>query len=73
MPGIGELALDPTIFGASTILLNADHYDVYFRGMPIWNGKVRVPVISDFYLDFIYSIWLCRSFEGMGMYLSVML
>ncbi|XP_068637719.1 probable acyl-activating enzyme 17, peroxisomal [Aristolochia californica] len=38
--GIGELALDPVIFGASTTLLNADHYDVYFRGMPVWNGKV---------------------------------
>ncbi|KAG9448703.1 hypothetical protein H6P81_008668 [Aristolochia fimbriata] len=37
---IGELALEPVMFGASTTLLNADHYDVYFRGMPIWNGKV---------------------------------
>ncbi|XP_077223147.1 acyl-activating enzyme 17 [Tasmannia lanceolata] len=39
-PGIGELALDPIMFGASTTLLNANHYDVYFRGMPVWNGKV---------------------------------
>ncbi|KAH7688951.1 Acetate--CoA ligase protein [Dioscorea alata] len=39
-PGIGELALDPTLFGSSTTLLNADHYDVYFKGMPTWNGKV---------------------------------
>nr|CAD1826672.1 unnamed protein product [Ananas comosus var. bracteatus] len=38
--GIGELALDPTMFGASTTLLNANHYDVYFAGMPVWNGKV---------------------------------
>ncbi|XP_042382139.1 probable acyl-activating enzyme 17, peroxisomal [Zingiber officinale] len=37
--GIGEVALDPTMFGASTTLLNADHYDVYFKGMPIYNGK----------------------------------
>ncbi|KAJ4730998.1 Acetyl-coenzyme A synthetase [Rhynchospora pubera] len=37
--GIGELALDPTFFGASTTLLNANHYDVYFKDMPIWNGK----------------------------------
>ncbi|KAF3329702.1 putative acyl-activating enzyme 17 [Carex littledalei] len=37
--GIGELALDPTMFGASTTLLNANHYDVYFKDMPIWNGK----------------------------------
>lgn len=40
--GIGELALDPTMFGASTTLLNANHYDVYFAGMPVWNGKVIV-------------------------------
>lgn len=39
-PGIGELALGPLMFGASNTLLNADHYDVYFKGMPIWNGKV---------------------------------
>ncbi|XP_042418915.1 probable acyl-activating enzyme 17, peroxisomal [Zingiber officinale] len=38
--GIGELALDPTMFGASTTLLNADHYDVYFKGMPMYNGKL---------------------------------
>ncbi|KAK1315876.1 putative acyl-activating enzyme 17, peroxisomal [Acorus calamus] len=40
MPGIGELALDPAMFGSSTTLLNANHYDIYFRGMPVWNGKV---------------------------------
>ncbi|XP_073010804.1 probable acyl-activating enzyme 17, peroxisomal [Typha latifolia] len=37
--GIGELALDPTMFGASITLLNANHYDIYFKGMPVWNGK----------------------------------
>ncbi|XP_008782050.1 probable acyl-activating enzyme 17, peroxisomal [Phoenix dactylifera] len=37
--GTGELALDPTMFGASTMLLNADHYDVYFKGMPVYNGR----------------------------------
>ncbi|KAJ3677501.1 hypothetical protein LUZ60_003225 [Juncus effusus] len=37
--GVGELALDPTMFGASTTLLNANHYDVYFKDMPIYNGK----------------------------------
>ncbi|GER46009.1 acetyl-coenzyme A synthetase [Striga asiatica] len=39
-PGIGELALGPLMFGASSTLLNADHYDIYFKQMPIWNGKV---------------------------------
>ncbi|XP_031104945.1 probable acyl-activating enzyme 17, peroxisomal [Ipomoea triloba] len=38
-PGIGELALGPLIFGASSTVLNADHYKIYFKGMPIWNGK----------------------------------
>ncbi|XAR51262.1 Acetate--CoA ligase [Bertholletia excelsa] len=40
VPGVGELALGPLMFGASTTLLNADHYNVYFKGMPTWNGKV---------------------------------
>ncbi|XP_023516071.1 probable acyl-activating enzyme 17, peroxisomal [Cucurbita pepo subsp. pepo] len=40
MPGIGELALGPYMFGASSSLLNADHYDIYFKGMPRWNGMV---------------------------------
>ncbi|CAN6174185.1 unnamed protein product [Urochloa humidicola] len=38
--GIGELALDPILFGSSTTLLNADHQEVYFDGMPEWNGKI---------------------------------
>uniref|UniRef100_A0A0E0M0Q0 4-coumarate--CoA ligase n=1 Tax=Oryza punctata TaxID=4537 RepID=A0A0E0M0Q0_ORYPU len=38
--GTGELALDPTFLGASTTLLNADHHEVYFSGMPEWNRKV---------------------------------
>ncbi|KAI4344026.1 hypothetical protein L6164_011303 [Bauhinia variegata] len=40
VPGMGELALGPLMFGSSTTLLNADHYSVYFKGMPMWNGKV---------------------------------
>ncbi|PWA68304.1 leucine--tRNA ligase, chloroplastic/mitochondrial [Artemisia annua] len=39
VPGIGELALNPLMFGASSTLLNANHYDVYFKGMPSLNGK----------------------------------
>lgn len=30
------------MFGASNALLNADHYGVYFKGMPLWNGKVSI-------------------------------
>ncbi|KAK7304209.1 hypothetical protein RJT34_15331 [Clitoria ternatea] len=40
VPGMGELALGPLMLGASNTLLNADHYGVYFKGMPLWNGKV---------------------------------
>jgi acyl-coenzyme A synthetase/AMP-(fatty) acid ligase len=40
VPGIGELALGPLMFGASSTLLNADHYEVYFNKMPTVNGKV---------------------------------
>ncbi|XP_027335151.1 probable acyl-activating enzyme 17, peroxisomal isoform X2 [Abrus precatorius] len=40
VPGIGELALGPLMLGASNTLLNSDHYGVYFKGMPLWNGKV---------------------------------
>ncbi|XP_057766900.1 probable acyl-activating enzyme 17, peroxisomal [Salvia miltiorrhiza] len=38
--GIGELALGSLMFGASSTLLNADHHSIYFKDMPIWNGKV---------------------------------
>ncbi|PSR95738.1 Acyl-activating enzyme 17, peroxisomal like [Actinidia chinensis var. chinensis] len=40
VPGMGELALGPLMIGASSTLLNADHYNVYFKGMPCMNGKV---------------------------------
>ncbi|KAL2340602.1 hypothetical protein Fmac_008542 [Flemingia macrophylla] len=40
MARIGELALGPLMLGASNTLLNADHYSVYFKGMPLFNGKV---------------------------------
>lgn len=36
------MALSPLMFGASSTLLNANHYDVYFKGMPSWNGKVSI-------------------------------
>lgn len=38
-PGIGECALDPSIFGASLRLLNANHFNVYYKGMPQFQGK----------------------------------
>ncbi|KAJ7537808.1 hypothetical protein O6H91_11G022600 [Diphasiastrum complanatum] len=37
-PCIGELAIIPTMLGASTTLLNADHNAVYFKNMPLYNG-----------------------------------
>ena len=50
--GIGELALDPTLFGSSTTLLNADHQEVYFNGMPEWHGKV--------YMCVLCSLLMCK-------------
>lgn len=38
-PGTGECALDPSIFGASVRLLNANHFNVYYKGMPQSQGK----------------------------------
>uniref|UniRef100_A0A9I9EAE9 Acyl-activating enzyme 18, peroxisomal n=1 Tax=Cucumis melo TaxID=3656 RepID=A0A9I9EAE9_CUCME len=37
-PCIGEIGLFPIYLGASNELLNADHDEVYFKGMPIYNG-----------------------------------
>lgn len=38
-PGVGEVALDPVFLGGSKTLLNASHYDVYFKGMPCFNER----------------------------------
>ncbi|XP_016187744.1 probable acyl-activating enzyme 18, peroxisomal isoform X1 [Arachis ipaensis] len=40
VPCVGEVALFPHIMGATERLLNADHDEVYFKGMPIYKGKV---------------------------------
>ncbi|XP_013613817.1 PREDICTED: probable acyl-activating enzyme 17, peroxisomal isoform X2 [Brassica oleracea var. oleracea] len=38
--GVGELALWPHVFGASSSLLNGNHYNVYFKGMPTFQGQI---------------------------------
>ncbi|GAU39840.1 hypothetical protein TSUD_68880 [Trifolium subterraneum] len=40
VPCVGEVGLLPLSLGASDRLLNADHDAVYFKGMPMYNGKV---------------------------------
>ncbi|KAE9601186.1 putative acetate--CoA ligase [Lupinus albus] len=40
VPCVGEVGLFPLSLGASDRLLNADHEKVYFKGMPIFEGKV---------------------------------
>ncbi|XP_045821118.1 probable CoA ligase CCL12 [Trifolium pratense] len=40
VPCVGEVGLLPLSLGASDRLLNANHDDVYFKGMPIYKGKV---------------------------------
>ncbi|KAJ3705486.1 hypothetical protein LUZ61_009191 [Rhynchospora tenuis] len=37
-PCVGEMGLVPTYLGATNRLLNADHYKVYFDGMPSYRG-----------------------------------
>ncbi|KAJ9183134.1 hypothetical protein P3X46_007039 [Hevea brasiliensis] len=37
-PCVGEVGLFPLYLGASDRLLNADHYKVYFKGMPMFKG-----------------------------------
>ncbi|XP_058750149.1 probable CoA ligase CCL12 isoform X2 [Vicia villosa] len=40
VPCVGEVGLFPLSLGASDRLLNADHDEVYFKGMPVYKGKV---------------------------------
>ncbi|CAJ2677402.1 unnamed protein product [Trifolium pratense] len=40
VPCVGEVGLLPLSLGASDRLLNANHDDVYFKGMPMYKGKV---------------------------------
>ncbi|KAG4391303.1 hypothetical protein JHK82_013070 [Glycine max] len=37
---VGEVGLFPIYMGATDRLLNADNEEVYFKGMPIYKGKV---------------------------------
>ncbi|CAJ2677403.1 unnamed protein product [Trifolium pratense] len=39
VPCVGEVGLLPLSLGASDRLLNANHDDVYFKGMPMYKGK----------------------------------
>ncbi|CAL4944968.1 unnamed protein product [Urochloa decumbens] len=39
VPCAGEVGLFPLYFGATNWLLNADHNEVYFDGMPIYKGR----------------------------------
>ncbi|KAJ7955414.1 acyl-activating enzyme 18 [Quillaja saponaria] len=38
VPCVGEVGLFPLYMGATDRLLNADHEEVYFKGMPIYEG-----------------------------------
>ncbi|XP_057421049.1 probable CoA ligase CCL12 [Lotus japonicus] len=40
VPCVGEVGLFPVYMGSTDRLLNADHEEVYFKGMPIYKGKV---------------------------------
>ncbi|KAH6814385.1 acyl-activating enzyme 18 [Perilla frutescens var. frutescens] len=38
-PCVGEVGIFPIYMGASDRLLNADHEEVYFKGMPMYKGR----------------------------------
>ncbi|GFQ04980.1 probable acyl-activating enzyme 18 peroxisomal [Phtheirospermum japonicum] len=38
-PCVGEVGLFPLYMGATNRLLNADHDEVYFKGMPVYKGR----------------------------------
>ncbi|KAK7318926.1 hypothetical protein RJT34_03634 [Clitoria ternatea] len=40
VPCVGEVGLFPLYMGATDRLLNADHEEIYFKGMPTYKGKV---------------------------------
>ena len=39
---VGEVGLFPLYMGATERLLNADHDEVYFKGMPMYKGMVCI-------------------------------
>ncbi|KAF9603859.1 hypothetical protein IFM89_038117 [Coptis chinensis] len=41
-PCVGEVGLFPIYMGATDRLVNADHEEVYFKGMPMYKGMVRI-------------------------------
>ena len=55
--GVGELALYPHVFGASSTLLNGNHYNVYFKGMPTFQGQV-IQLLPHFHVGF-YRFLVC--------------
>lgn len=40
------MGLWPLYMGATDRLLNADHEEVYFKGMPLYKGMVRLKLTS---------------------------
>ncbi|CAL5214128.1 unnamed protein product [Lathyrus oleraceus] len=40
VPCVGEAGLFPVYLGATDRLLNADHEEIYFKGMPLYKGKI---------------------------------
>lgn len=56
-PCVGEVGLFPVYLGSTDRLLNADHEEVYFRGMPMYKGMVLLLIntwlkLKSFLIDF---------------------
>ncbi|KAM1998167.1 hypothetical protein ACFX16_005737 [Malus domestica] len=53
---VGEMSLFPLLTGATDRLPNAAHEKVYFKGMPIYNGTVRLELHAFQYLNLLICL-----------------
>lgn len=49
------MGLFPLSLGASDRLLNADHEEVYYKGMPMYKGKVSSSIMLRMIFTFRYN------------------
>ena len=54
----GEVGLFPLSMGSSDSLLNADHEEVYFKGMPLYKGTVSFRSFSSTLVWQVSSLFL---------------
>lgn len=57
------MGLFPVSLGASDRLLNADHDEVYFKGMPLYKGKVSTTSINMLRMIFPFCLDIPTHFD----------